>query len=277
MTANIGFELSNYHDINKFLKDYLKTLSSPFDSYLEDYIIKSKFYRIVMNSKYIGYFAIYDNELLTLFYIKCKYIKYAQEYFNAILEKFNPKSAYVFTGDELYLSCICDIKNKEVKNQAYLFQDHKGSPEKIRYYNSGNLRKAEFEDIDKVKEFSGNFFKDIDEKIKNEELYIFEEDTNILGFGIQEKGKILKGYTSIGVFTREEYRQKGIGRTIIARLKQLCYSQGETPICGCLYSNINIKRTLESSGFVAKTRLLDIGFKNTKEREVVRVYNGTYH
>jgi len=277
MKVNICFELSNYNDINKFLKDYLKTLSSPFDSYLEDHIIKSKFYRIVMNSKYIGYFAIYDNELLTLFYIKCKYIKYAQEYFNAILEKFNPKSAYVFTGDELYLSCICDIENKEVKNQAYFFQDHKGSPEKIRYYNSGNLRKAEFEDTDKVKEFSGNFFKDIDEKIKNEELYIFEEDTNILGFGIQEKGKILKGYTSIGVFTREEYRQKGIGRTIIARLKQLCYSQGETPICGCLYSNINIKRTLESSGFVAKTRLLEIEFKNMKEREVVRVYNGTYH
>lgn len=277
MKRNMEFELVSFNDINKFLKDYIKTISSPFDSSLENLIIESKFYRIVMNSKYIGYFAIHNDELLTLFYVKFKYVKYAQRLLESILEKFNIKSAYVSTGDELYLSCVLDIENKKVINKAYFFQDHKGGPEKIGYYNNGNLRKAEVEDTDKIKELSGNFFKDMDEKIKNEELYIFEEDTNILGFGIQEKGKILKGYTSIEVFTREEYRQKGIGRTIIARLKQLCYSQGEAPICGCLYSDINIKRTLESSAFVAKTRLLEIEFKNTKEREVVRVYNGTYH
>lgn len=264
MKTSISFELTNCDDISKFLKDYIKTLSSPFDSYLDDHIIKSKFYRIVMNSKYIGYFAIYDDELLTLFYIKCKYIKYAQKYFNAILKKFNPKSAYVFTGDELYLSCICDIENKEVKNQAYFFQDHKGNPEKIRYYNNGNLRKAEDKDIDVIKEFSGDFFEDVYKQVKDGELYIFEEGTNVLGFGIQEKGRILKGYTSIGMFTREEYRQKGIGRTIIAELKKLCYKQGEIPICGCWYYNTNSKKTLESSGFVSKTRLLRVEFKDNK-------------
>ncbi len=268
MKMNIEFELSNCNDINKFLKDYIRTLSSPFDSYLDDYIIQSKFYRIVMNSKYVGYFAIHNDELLTLYYIKFKYIKYAEEIFKNVLEKFNPKSAYVSTGDELYLSCICDIENKEVKNQAYFFQDHKGSPEKIRYYDSGNLRKAQCEDIEIIKEVSGDFFEDVDKQVKGGELYIFEEGANILGFGIQEKGKILKGYTSIGMFTRGEYRHKGIGRTIIARLKELCYKQGEIPICGCWYYNTNSKKTLESSGFVSKTRLLRIEFKDNKEEEI---------
>lgn len=267
MKKNIEFELATFNDINKFLKDYIKTLSSPFDSYLENFIIESKFYKIVMNSKYIGYFAIHNDELLTLFYVKFKYVKYAQKLLENIIKEFNIKSAYVFTGDELYLSCICDIENRDVKNKAYFFQDHKGGPEKIGYYNSGNLRKAEVEDMDKIKKFSGDFFKDIEKKINDEELYVFEEDDNILGFGIREKGNILKGYTSIGVFTREGYRQKGIGRTVIARLKQLSYDQGETPICGCWYCSTNSKKTLESSGFVAKTRLLEIEFRDEKVRD----------
>lgn len=86
------------------------------------------------------------------------------------------------------------------------------------------------------------------------------ENAILLGAGIIEKGRVLKGYTSVGMFTNEAYRQKGIGRTIITNLKNWCYDNDQIPICGCWYYNTNSKMTLESSGFVTKTRLLNIEF-----------------
>lgn len=62
------------------------------------------------------------------------------------------------------------------------------------------------------------------------------------------------------MFTSVVYRKKGIGKAIITKLKRLCYENGEIPICGCWYYNNNSKKTLESCGFVTKTRLLKIKF-----------------
>jgi len=62
------------------------------------------------------------------------------------------------------------------------------------------------------------------------------------------------------MFTNELYRRRGIGRTIIFNLRKWCYENNQTPICGCWYYNENSKMTLESVGFVTKTRLLNIDF-----------------
>ena len=247
------------------MERYTKTLSSPFDSYLDDHIISSEFYRIIKDTVEIGYFAVYEGKMLTQFYIEFKYLRYAQEIFKTVLQNFKEiNSIDVCTADELFLSCAFDMKNKVISNQAYFFQDNKECKDEIRTYEGGTLRLAKKQDIDIIKELSGDFFEDVDTQVIDGEIYVFEkykdkdEDKEVLGFGITEKGQVLKGYTSIGMFTRECYRQKGIGRTIITKLKELCYENGEIPICGCWYYNTNSKLTLESSGFISKTRLLNV-------------------
>jgi len=257
---NFKFEPTTIEKISELMAEYIKTLSSPFDSFLEDHIIASDFYKIVKDSVDIGYFSIFEKKLLTQFYVKFKYLKYAQEVFRDILDKFSIEEAYVCTADELFLSCICDVENKEIKNQAYFFQDNKENPEPVKSYDGGVLRLAESEDIEIIKKISGDFFEDVPKQVEEKEIFIFAEGEEVLGFGITEKGQVVQGYTSIGMFTSVVYRKKGIGKAIITKLKKLCYENGEIPICGCWYYNINSKKTLESCGFVTKTRLLKVKF-----------------
>ncbi|MDQ8736946.1 GNAT family N-acetyltransferase [Paenibacillus sp. LHD-38] len=78
----------------------------------------------------------------------------------------------------------------------------------------------------------------------------------LLGIGLVENSKMLKGLASIGMLTNEAYRKQGIGRVIILQLRKWCEKQGIKPVCGCWYYNEASKRTLESAGMVTKTRLL---------------------
>jgi GNAT superfamily N-acetyltransferase len=97
----------------------------------------------------------------------------------------------------------------------------------------------------------------LEERIDVGQIFVFIKENNILGVGIIERSILQEGYASVGMFTNEDFRMQGIGRTIIHYLKEWCYSNNLTPISGCWYYNINSKLTLESAGMVTKTRLLN--------------------
>ncbi|MCM1988233.1 hypothetical protein [Oceanirhabdus seepicola] len=253
------FKPCKMEDINLLMQEYINTLSSPFDSFLDDHIVASEFYLITDTIDSIGYCAIYEGKLLTQFYISFKYLKYGQDIFKSILKEFTIESAFVTTSDELLLSLALD-QSEIVKKQAYFFQDNKEVDTSVKLYKNGDFRIANKEDISEIKKVSGDFFDKLEEQVDNNQIFIFTEDNILLGAGIIEKGRVLKGFTSIGMYTNELYRRKGIGRTIIFNLKKWCYENNQIPICGCWYYNENSKMTLESVGFVTKTRLLSIEF-----------------
>jgi len=246
-------------EITYLIDEYIKTLSSPFDSFLEDHIVSSKFYTIKKDLCTIGYFAIHEDKMLTQFYLQHSYINLSQRIFDEVLQKFNLVNAFVPTCDELLLSLVMD-KEVVVKKQAYFFQDGKVTVDSSKLYNSGTFRVALKKDIPEILRVTTDFFDKLEERVDRDEIFVFMEDDILLGTGIIEKGRVLKGYTSVGMFTNEEYRQKGIGRTIITNLKNWCYENNQIPICGCWYYNTKSKMTLESSGFVTKTRLFNIEF-----------------
>ncbi|HAG43064.1 MAG TPA: hypothetical protein DCL31_06415 [Clostridium sp.] len=64
---NFKFEPTSIGRISELMAEYTKTLSSPFDSFLEDHIIVSDFYKIVKDLVDIGYFSIFEKKLLTQF------------------------------------------------------------------------------------------------------------------------------------------------------------------------------------------------------------------
>ena len=256
---NYKFENCSMDDVKELILEYASSLSSPFDSFLEDHIAASEFYRIFIGLSLVGYLAIFKKELLTQFYIKREDLKYGQEIFRSALQEFRIKEAFVTTGDELLLSLAMD-DYESVEKQAYFFQDCKEYSYNKGYY-PGEFRLASSNEIEEIEKVSGDFFDKLYEQVENGQIFIFKENDVLLGVGIREPGVVLDKYTSIGMFVNEGYRQKGIGRTIISKLREWCYENTTIPICGCWYYNTNSKLTLESTGFVTKTRLLRFKMK----------------
>ena len=100
------------------------------------------------------------------------------------------------------------------------------------------------------------------ENIALGKYYVMRENGVFLGQGFFNQLKLIPGAASIGMSVHPDYRQRGVGRSIIMHLADICRGKGITPNCGCWYYNHNSKATLESAGFVSKTRLLNVFFKD---------------
>lgn len=258
------FEATSWGAITGLVQDYVDTLSSPIDSFLEEYILGSEFYTISAGGQRVGYLALHEQKLLTQFYIEQKFIAHGQSIFRQILHQFRPEAAFVPTCDESFLSHALD-QEAGIEKQGYFFQDCREIPVEHKLYQAGHFRLATTADQAEIQQISGDFFHRLAEWIAARQLFVFTGQDTLLGAGIVEQSKLLKGYASIGMFTNELYRQKGIGRSIIIQLKKWCYDHGLVPIAGCWYHNFNSKRTLESAGMVTQTRLLKINLAPAPE------------
>ena len=232
---------------------------SPFDSYLEERILKSQHYEIINNSKQIGYFSIQNKNLLTQFYLEKEFRGFAQEIFNKIIKYEEVQKAFISTGDEFFLSHAMDL-SKNVELGAYFFQDTKLTVPSEKIIDNFEYKIATLNDVEFIKEKSQDFFDKIDERIKRKEIYICFINDRKVSFGIIEESKLYENVASIGMFTIAQERQSGVGRNTIIKLKEICYENGIIPIAGCWYYNHNSKKTLESAGMYTQTRLLNIHF-----------------
>ena len=251
------FKECKQSDIGDLIQRYVSTLSSPIDSVLEEHILNSVFYTIRYNSEVAGYYAIQSNQSLTQFYLDLSYYKKSQEVFENVLKDHSIRSILVPTCDELFLSLVLDHDYK-IEKQAYFFQDNKVEVPKEKLFKDGEFRAAVPSDATKITEVCQDFLDKVEERIENREIFTYTKGSILLGIGIIEKSKLLDRYGNMGMFTNEQYRKTGIGRTIIHHLKEWCYDNNLNPICGCWYYNTPSKQTLESAGMVSKTRLLNI-------------------
>jgi GNAT superfamily N-acetyltransferase len=252
------FVKSSLEENKKIFQDYVDSLSNIYDEYLEDHILNSEIYSIYVDEVHCGCFGIFNKTMLTQFYIERKHLKLAQKIFDDILEKYEIKNAYVPTCDELLLS-LCMDKHVKVNLQAYFFQES-GAEVAPAKYPRECLKLATLEDLQEILDITGDFIDKHEERIKAQQLYILREGAEFLGLGIIVDNRIMKNCACTGMFTTEKHRQKGIGRSIIMHLKDICREKGMRPMAGCWYYNHNSKRTLESTGYVSYTRLLRIDF-----------------
>lgn len=243
--------------IEDLFETYVYSLNGVYDDYLVEHILSSQFYVMTFNKKKIGFFAVYNHEMLTQFFILDEWLHLAQGTFNSVLKALHIKTAYVATCDELLLSLSMDF-HKKINLQAYFFQETDREVQAPAFPKS-MLRLANLSDVEIIKQLSGDFFDELYQMVSDRKIYMLE-DEEIYGFGIVENNLIHKAHKGIGMFTVEKHRQKGVGRSIILHLKDLVHTLGYDALPGCWYHNYNSKRTLESCGFVSKTRLLKIEF-----------------
>jgi GNAT superfamily N-acetyltransferase len=242
-------------DIQALINEYIQELSSPIDSFLEEHIIASTFYRIQVESAEVGYYAIHGEQLLTQFYIHPSYQMHSQALFSQVLDRHEVKSLFVPTCDELFVSLALD-KDFKIEKQAYFFQDSQANME-CSISEDEVFRPAILDDLEQIKETCSDFLDQYEPRIVNGGIFTYYRGSLLLGIGVVEKSKMMAGLASIGMFTHEAYRKQGIGRFIILQLKKWCKQQGIKPVSGCWYYNHASKRTLESAGMVTKTRLLN--------------------
>lgn len=232
------------------------------DTYWEQEIEKSAIYNIVGDDDvFMGVTSINNAESnLTSLCIEPKYISHKSEILSGIISVLKPKSAFVVSNDEqlltLFTDYICENPSAKLTTQAFFF-DNVNECSIPQEYAHLRLKQAEQEDVETLKSF--NFFEDLSVDNPADVKYLLiDENGEVLGAGHIQSMKLAEKWRAVGMVTSEKYRNKGVGRAIIAMEKEICRKGGHTIIAGCYYYNLASKRTLEACGFATKTRMYRI-------------------
>lgn len=228
--------------------EYIRGLTGVRDDFWEEQIINSKIYDILLDGELIGLAGI-QGECITFFQIPLRYTKQAKAAFACLLSELKPTHAFVPTNDGAFLSLLMD-RHTEIEMQAYFFE-HSGEPVRSPEFPRELLKSATREDVKDI----------LDEgaEANIDKYFVMRKDGVFLGQGFfRESLRFMENTACIGMSVHPDHRQKGVGRSIIMHLTDICKEKGLTPICGCWYYNHNSKKTLESAGFVSSTRLLKV-------------------
>lgn len=249
------FIKTNMEEVEDLYKSYAQKNDCG-DDFWEEHIYNGDIYKITLDDNTLGIFSIFNNEKLTSFYLLEPLVD-AQSIFSSVLSEFNITSAFVITKDEPFLSLALDL-HKEVKIQAYFFINTERTVPPAAYPREW-VKKATMADLSEL--LGIKFFGEEAKRIEDGTLYVMRDpEGNFMCAGIIEPLKLQKNKTATGMYTQPEFRQKGVGRSMIMHLKDITIEQGKTTSAGCWYYNHLSKRTLESTGYITKTRLLNILF-----------------
>ena len=238
------------------LADVFEALSAPIDSFLEEHILSAQFSVIAdrTTAQPVGHIAIYDDSLLTQFYLKPAYRRHGQPLYHEVLQHHTLTEALVPTCDEFFLSHALDNYTK-LHKQAYFFVA--GAPVQPWDDRIGlSFRQATMADYEAITALNDDFIDKLQKRIEMGEIHVGEMGWQMVALGIIERGQLLPDYASIGMFVKPEMRRQGIGTRTIGYLRGVCEAAGLQPLAGCGYDNLLSKRTLEAAGMVTGTRLL---------------------
>jgi GNAT superfamily N-acetyltransferase len=226
---------------------------------------ESKYYKIKLDSIWIGYFCVDSKKTLWEFYIIKSDLIHSQEVFKFLIDMNYIVSAECITYDHMLMSLCFDFQKKS-SCSAYVFRDDIDVKYSLSTYEDISMRVAMAEDfnslleINRIAEGWNDFFSNLSEQIRMKEVFVFYADNELLGAGTCKKTWQSRNYCDIGMVVSDKHRNKGVGTYIILKLKEYCYSNNQIPICGCWYPNYPSKKTLEKAGFIAKHRVIRFEF-----------------
>lgn len=253
----ITYEQSSLDENQKLLDEYVNGISIPYDDFLEGYILASDIFTVLSAGEPIGFFGRQDS-LLTIFFIRQEDFRQANAVLADVKRRFDIQEAFVPTTDLGFLSAALE-EYKRIEIQALHFTETNAAvrpPE----FSREHFRLATHDDLPSVEQMAGDFLDKYEERISRERLYVLEEGQVIIGLGVLVDNQIMRNCIGTGMFTRENRRGEGIGRSIILHLREVARAMGLTPVPGCWYYNTNSRKTLESAGYISKSKLLRFHF-----------------
>jgi RimJ/RimL family protein N-acetyltransferase len=247
-----------FAEIREATRQHLRLLPSAIDSFLEDHILASNHYRIVLAGETAGFASIHEERLITQFALAEAYRRCGQELFGELRRMEQVRSAFVPTCDEFFLAHALDDYRRLAK-RAYFFATPPGVDEAVAT-DHYSVRPASMDDADFVRQGSGDFFEDLERHISSGEVFVTLRGEEPVGFGILVESSLYEDVASIGMYTIERFRQAGVGTATIAMLIGECRRRSLRPVAGCWYYNHRSRRTLERAGMYTATRLLKIDY-----------------
>lgn len=249
--------------IEKEVATYYEKNNITIDSFWEDHVLSSNHYQFVCDDEPIGFFAIHNESMITLFHVNEKHANYGQSLFAKIKQFEKVTNAFVVTGDEFFMSHCLDNFSR-IEKQAY-FSIYTDKPVKNAYAHDITLREAKTLEDTKLFALTTDFFDDgsvqkVLDGVEHFEIYLVEEDDKLIGFGVVEYSKIFPAIGSTGMYVLEEKRQQGYATCILKKLQHVVESKGKRAHSGCWYYNHNSKKSMESAGAYSKTRLIRFYF-----------------
>ncbi|NNJ08861.1 GNAT family N-acetyltransferase [Chloroflexales bacterium ZM16-3] len=252
----VSFIPAPLDEIVESVRAHVASLSSPFESFLEDHILASNHYRIVIDGAEAGFCSIHGESLITQFALVPAQRRHGQTAFWGVRRLESVQAAFVPTSDELFLSHAID-DCRQIDRQAYFFQALTDSPAPAADIC---LRHADMADLPLIRAGSGSFFDALESNLEQGKLYITEKSGECVGFGIIERSTLYADVASVGMYTCEEVRRTGVGTATISALIAECRRAGLRPVAGCWYYNHRSKQTLEAAGMYTHTRLLRVSY-----------------
>ena len=244
-------------EIQEATRRHLRSLPSPIDSFLEDHILASSHYQIVVAGETAGFASIHKERLITQFTLAEPYRNCGQPIFRQVRRLEQVRAAFVPTCDEFFLSHALD-DYRELAKQAYFFTATHDAPGSTLVQLT--MRTAELGDVEFVRQESGDFFEHPGQHLQAGELFLTLRGEEPVGFGILIKSMLYDDVASIGMYTIERFRRTGAGTATIAMLIDECRRRSLRPVAGCWYYNHRSKQTLERAGMSSSTRLLKIDY-----------------
>jgi RimJ/RimL family protein N-acetyltransferase len=252
------FEPVPFAEIAPNVRSHLAALPSAIDSFLEDHILASNHYRIVIEGVFAGFASIHGGSLITQFSLDVAHQRLGQSLFARLRRMEHVQDAFVPTSDEFYLAHALD-DYRDLQKQAYFFRYPDESIASARL-NGFRLRLAAAGDVPFIRQESGDFFDPVEKHLDARQLFVTSRGGEPVGFGLLVPSALYEDVASIGMFTIERHRQQGVGTATISLLIEECKRRGLRPVAGCWYYNHASKRTLERAGMVSPTRLLRINY-----------------
>jgi RimJ/RimL family protein N-acetyltransferase len=247
-----------FAEVREATCQHLCALPSAIDSFLEDLILASHHYRIVVTGESAGFTSIHEERLITQFALSEPYRQHGQAIFRELRQMEQARSALVPTCDEFFLAHALD-DYRQLAKQAYFFTMPAVVSEAV-VTGPYSMRPAAVDDTDFVRQQSGDFFEHLDRHIAAGELFMTLRDEEPVGFGILVESTLYEDVASIGMYTIERFRQAGIGTATIAMLVEECHRRSLRPVAGCWYYNHRSRRTLQRAGMYSSTRLLKVDY-----------------
>jgi GNAT superfamily N-acetyltransferase len=254
--VDITFTPVAFAEVADSLRRDLAGLPSLIDSFLEEHILTSRHYRIVIGGAAAGRCAIHGESLITQFALEAAHRRHGQAIFQGVRRLESAQAAFVPTCDELFLAHAID-DCRQIDRQAYFFQ---ALPDTAAPTANIRVRQADIEDLPAIHAGSGSFFDTLEASLAQGELYIAERAGQAVGFGIIDRSTLYADVASIGMYTIEAARRSGVGTATIRALIAECRRAGLRPIAGCWYYNHRSKQTLEAAGMVSASRLLRVSY-----------------
>jgi predicted acetyltransferase len=205
-----------------------------------------------------GFASIHGASLITQFALAQPYKRYGQPAFQRLRKLEQVQSAFVATYDEFFLAHALD-EYRQLAKQAYFFS--LGRPaQPDRSAGAFTLRQATEADISFIQQHASDFFPSAERYIAAQELFLVQSGDECVGFGLMDVSALYSDAASIGMYTIERVRRRGVATATITLLIEECQRRGLQPIAGCWYYNHASKKTLERAGMFSQSRLLKIDY-----------------